>query len=443
MRAARGTGILPVSSENSRARRPCHSNPPLPHSPVSVVNSRSPRLHFVAALVLGSIIPHAASAKSYRLTLAATDADRSGQVIAFTLPADAPKPAEIRDAEGRSIPLQVDANGTARFVVAAQKAGETKVLTLVPARDSARAIVSAVSASGALTVSIAAKPVLTYRTDKEALPRADIDPKFKRAGYLHPLFSPAGKIVTGDYPSNHVHHHGIWTAWSKTQFDGRAPNFWEMAESKGTVEFIAIDRTWSGAVHGGFVSRQRFIDLTAPPPTVALNETWEITAYDMSGAPQPVRVFDLTITQTCATPQPLVLPKFLYGGLGLRGRDEWNGKATLTVLTSESETTRAKANSTRPRWTYLGGAVEDGAHAGLTVLGHPENFRAPQPIRVHPDMPFLSVAPTQLGDITISPGSPYVARYRFVITDGAPNSADCEALWNGYAHAAVPKLEPL
>ena len=35
----------------------------------------------------------------------------------------------------------------------------------------------------------------------------------------------------------------------------------------------------------------------------------------------------------------------------------------------------------------------DGALAGLAALVHPENFRAPQPVRVHPNEPFVCIAP--------------------------------------------------
>jgi hypothetical protein len=136
-----------------------------------------------------------------------------------------------------------------------------------------------------------------------------------------------------------------------------------------------------------------------------------------------------------------VLPKHLYGGLGFRGRDEWNGKENLVVLTSEGATARETANMTRVRWIYLGGIVGRGAMAGVTILSHPENIRAPEAIRVHPEMPFLSYVPVQSADMSIEPGRPFVARYRFVITDGAPDRARLDAYWNGFAQPAEATAE--
>ena len=76
------------------------------------------------------------------------------------------------------------------------------------------------------------------------------------------------------------------------------------------------------------------------------------------------------------------------------------------------------------------------------MLDHPGNFRAPQPLRIHPDEPYLSVAPPKAGKFAIEPGKPYVSRYRFVVADGAPDKALLERLCNDYAHPPVVDGEP-
>jgi hypothetical protein len=389
---------------------------------------------YAAAFFLGSL---AGAAPSYQITVIADEADRAAQVATFALPADAPASPVLRDTDGTVFPLQVEAGGKASFVVPRQVAGHALVLMLVGS-DRVPDKVTVSRARADLGVNVADRRTLVYQMDKEMLPRADIEAKFKRAAYLHPLISAAGAVVTGDYPSNHVHHHGIWTSWSRVQFQGRATNFWELAEEKGTTEFVGLNRTWNGPVHGGFAVRQQLVDFTSRKPTAALEETWEVTAYNPSVSTRFARVFDLSITQTCATADPVTLTKHLYGGLGYRGRDEWNGKENLIVLTSEGATTRDAANTTRVRWCYIGGAVESGAVAGVAILSHPENPRAPEPIRLHPDMPFLCFSPVQLGDLSIEPGKPYLARYRIVVLDGAPDRSTLDALWSGFARA--PKV---
>ena len=91
-----------------------------------------------------------------------------------------------------------------------------------------------------------------------------------------------------------------------------------MGEGKGRVEFVALNQSWSDQVHGGFSAQHRFVDLLAPEPKTALNETWEVKVYNLPDGAKPMWVFDLTSTQTCASASALKLPKYHYGGLGFR-----------------------------------------------------------------------------------------------------------------------------
>ena len=83
----------------------------------------------------------------------------------------------------------------------------------------------ALQEKGAVTLSAFGRPAFTYRTEKTEFPagRDDLQEIFHRGGYIHPVLSPTGKQVTDDYPVNHKHHHGIWFAWTHTEFEGRKP----------------------------------------------------------------------------------------------------------------------------------------------------------------------------------------------------------------------------
>ena len=134
----------------------------------------------------------------------------------------------------------------------------------------------------------------------------------------------------------------------------------------------------------------------------------------------------------------------IFTGFGFRAAWAWNGAGDAArFLTSEGGTDRIKANNSRARWCFIGGPLKDGAFAGTTTLGHPDNFRAPQPVRLHPNMPYFSFVPQLLGEFKIEPGAPYVARFRFIVADGEPDRALLDAYWNGYAQPATAKLEPL
>ncbi len=287
----------------------------------------------------------------------------------------------------------------------------------------------------ALAADSKSRPLMSYHAEPGEFPRADIKPVFKRGAYLHPIMTPSGKVVTDDFPANHIHHHGVWWAWTHTEFDGRQPDFWNMGDGKGLVEFEAVDRVWSGSMHAGFQSRHQFVDTTSGMPVMVLYETWQVTAYAADAASR-YWIFDLVSEQQCATDKELKLPTYRYGGVGVRGNWAWNGTGKASFLTSEGETDRDKGNTTLGRWCDMGGEV-NGSRVGIAILCHPENFRAPQPMRLHPTEPFFNFAPQQAGDMAIKPGEKYVAKYRFVVHDGPPDQAELDRLWNDYAHPPV------
>ncbi len=285
------------------------------------------------------------------------------------------------------------------------------------------------------------QPLFSYQAEPGELPRADIKNAFQRGGYLHPVHTASGAIVTDDFPPNHIHHHGIWGAWTHTEFQGRKPDFWNMGDGKGRVEFVALDESWDGPVHAGFRARHRFVDLTAQPPVAALHETWTVTTYAAPAEASGTWVFDLVSEQRCATPDPLRLPEYRYGGIGLRGNRAWNGATNAQFLTANGESDRVKGHATRARWCDLSGLV-NGRRAGIAVLGHPSNFRFPEPMRIHPDEPFFNFAPQQAGDMELKPDEVYVSRYRFVVHDGAPDPATLNRLWNDFASPPKVTLTP-
>jgi hypothetical protein len=370
--------------------------------------------------------------------------DRIDSVVSFALPPSVTgeslqlRVADADTDDGPTVPLQIDKDRRAWFILDSLKAGDTRQYTIEPTLDREERVqrVDAIGERDGLTLRLLQRPVLRYQADRSEPPRSDIKPIFRRGGYLHPVRTPSGRIVTDDYPPAHLHHHGIWAAWAKTAFQGRTPDFWRMGDGTGSVEFESLIDTWSGRVQAGFKASHRYVDLTAPTPTTVLTETWEVTLYGVglgsagSGS-KPYRVFDLVLTQELVTSSPLTLPEFLYGGVAFHGARSWDGPTGAQVLTSEGRT-RANGDATRARWCYIGGLVS-GANAGLAMLGHPANVRAPQPARMYANEPFLNFAPTQAGRLDLAAGRPFIARYRFVTLDGAPDIALIERLWRDYA----------
>src|SRR4030095_6775448 len=178
--------------------------------------------------------------------------------------------------------------------------------------------------------------------------------EFRRGGYIHPVKTPSGRIVTDDYPAKHIHHHGLWWAWTRTSFEGRAPDFWNMGEGKGRVDFVALDGVESGPVFAALRSRQVFTDLLSVPPTKAIEETWQVHAYSTPGE-KAFFVFDLESEQRCAGGSALKLPQYYYGVFGYRCPSAWEGETNMLYLDSNGVTNRITANETHARWYWAGG----------------------------------------------------------------------------------------
>ena len=376
-----------------------------------------------------------------KITVSAGGLDRLQTVVSFAKPQGWIEPVVLKTPDGKDLPVQYDESGGASFIIPQLK--RTESLSLRAARPQAASrhtTVEALVETGGVRLQENGQLVFRYQTEAGPLPRPDIKPIFKRGGYLHPIRTPDGQIITDDFPTNHVHHHGIWSAWTHTEFEGRKPDFWNMGDGKGKVDFSSLVSRWSGDVHAGFVSKHIYTDMTPDKPLEVLDETWHVQLYAILDKKHPAWIADISSTQLLRGQSTLKLPEYRYGGLGFRGNAHWNGKENFLVLTSNGETDREKAHATRANWCYMGGKFKD-KQSGLAILCHPSNFRAPQPMRVHPTEPFFNYAPQQGGDMEITPGKPYISKYRLVVFDGLPNKQELDRLWNDYATPPTVTLE--
>ncbi len=384
----------------------------------------------LAGILLASTVPVPAAA--LRVTASAGEHDRRDVIVSFAVPAAARGWQRLQTEAGQAVPFQADAEGNGWFVLDELKAGATKTFRL-QAGEAAPAVVTAKADGALVRLAVGGKPVATYQTTPSQPPEG-VAAHYAHGAYLHPVFTPAGRMVTADYPPDHKHQRGIFFAWTKTKFEGREPDFWNMGKGDNKItaatEFIAVDRTWSGPVHGGFTSRHAFVDRLTEVSKPMLNERWTVTAY-RAAASGKAWLMDLVSVQECASASAVKLPKYYYGGLGVRGAAAWDPVDAVKFLTSNGDD-RKQGDASKARWVHMGGQLK-GAPAGLAVLIHPDNFRAPQPLRLNPKNPQLCVAPSAEGDWEIAPGKPYVSRYRFVLADGPADKADLERLWRDYA----------
>ena len=275
------------------------------------------------------------------------------------------------------------------------------------------------------------KPIFRYWTIPSAESKTH-PPHFSRTGYVHPLYSPSGKIISGDYSTDHVHQHGLFFAWTKSTFRGKPTEFWNQAKKLGDVRF----HRFLGQEDGKDSTTYRFEHLFTKgkdSDEPILKETWRI---EVPWKALPYHQFDLTSTQTCATKDPLLIQKYHYGGMAIRGNPQWlkkdrDGVPKSKMLTSEGKNAK-NGNHSRPRWVAMYGPV-DGQVCGVVVMNHPDNFRYPQWVRLHPSKPYFVYAPMVEEPFSIEPGKPYVSKFRYLTFDGEPDLKLIEKAWKDWS----------
>ena len=79
--------------------------------------------------------------------------------------------------------------------------------------------------------------VLFYQSDPK-----NINGQYERCNYIHPLWGLDGNVLTEDFPSDHLHHRGIFWAWHQIWINGeRIGDGWEIKDFEqkvNDVEFL-------------------------------------------------------------------------------------------------------------------------------------------------------------------------------------------------------------
>ncbi|MEX0981567.1 MAG: PmoA family protein [Bacteroidales bacterium] len=295
-----------------------------------------------------------------------------------------------------------------------------------------------------LTITDEGRPVLTYRIS-EMMPTEGVDPLYRRSGFIHPLQSPGGEVLTQIQPRDHYHHYGIWGPWTRTRIGDRQIDYWNLAKGEGTVRMKAILTSSSGQDHAAFTALQSHIDFGHEDgERVTMDEFYEVRYLGMEKE-VPRYMVDITSTFRNVIEDTIIFEAHRYGGgLGFRATERWNANS-CTVVTSEGKV-RDEADGTTGRWCIIEGqsSVEQG-RSGILFMSHPANREHPEPMRVWPtDMPkgglMFNFTPTRYTAWEIVPGIDYTLRYRLVVFDGSLTTEEADAYWSEFASSDLAEL---
>jgi hypothetical protein len=288
-----------------------------------------------------------------------------------------------------------------------------------------------------LRVTIDGVAVLEYRYALMPAPEG-VDPVYSLSGFIHPLWSPQGEVITRIQPPDHYHHYGIWNPWTQTEFEGRTVDFWNIGSRQGRVVASGVLARTSGDVFGGFRSLHDHIaHSTDAGDRIALREEVDVTVWNVG---RDAWVIDFMSTLNPATDRGITIKAYRYQGFSLRATERWNDR-TARLLTSAG-LDKSNANTTRARWLDVNGvsAARQG-NSGVLLMTNPSNFNFPEQLRIWPtgqepsdQNVFINFNPAQDRDWVLEPGKSYGLKYRMFVYDGSITAEEAERLWSSYAN---------
>ncbi len=323
-----------------------------------------------------------------------------------------------------------------------QDAGQMKIIyELTNAAPKKFTEITATDKDGALIINTADKNLLSY-FHKTVYPPAGQDTNYKRSGFIHPLWTPHGQVLTNIQPKDHYHHYGIWNPWTHTVFEKDTIDFWNIRGRKGTVRFAKFISKTEGPVFSEFQAlHEHVVFKKDKTEKIALNEIQTVRVYNPQG--QDYYIVDFTSQLSCATQSPLLIVAYRYAGFGWRATEEWT-KDNCEVLTSEGKD-RKTTDGTKARWLIAQGTLGND-YGGLVMMSYPENQNHPEPLRIWDEKAnggrgdfFANFATTKDKDWLLEPGKTYTLKYRLVVFNGKLTKEKAESAWQSFSSPPAPR----
>lgn len=292
-----------------------------------------------------------------------------------------------------------------------------------------------------LLFTVGGKEVLGYRYEPMPVPDGVSD-VFSLSGFIHPLRAPQGEVLTRIQPPDHYHHYGIWNPWTRTTFEGRSVDFWNVGDRQGRVLSDGVLSMRAGDVFGGYTALHRHIDHTSGSDKVAMTEEVEVTIWN---ADPEQRYWVVDFNSRLNPLSDLTINAYRYQGFSMRFTGRW-GDDNARLLSSEGRN-KSNGNATRARWLDVNG-VSDASQgtSGVLFMSTPSNYNFPEQLRIWPtgqgvagatpgtENVYINFNPAQEEDWVLRPGGSYSLKYRMLVYDGSITPEEAEKLWQSYAN---------
>ena len=296
------------------------------------------------------------------------------------------------------------------------------------ARGAKTEMLSASESEEGVLVTDRGQPVLFYQRRTTSL-----QGKAPRANYIHPLYGLDGEVFTEDFPPDHLHHRGIFSAWHQLVVRGKpAGNPWTCKDVDYDVRSLEILRPDKD--HLTLVARvwwrSRLVRDASGDPTPIVQEEKTIRVGTVR---DNVREIDVDIRLRAMVEDVQIggaKSDKAYGGFSARVRlpedVRFSGRRGEVV----PERTPLEAGP----WIDVTASYGSKAGlSGLTILCHPQTPGKPRRWILRRSGSMQNQVYPGRHPVRLSQETPLTLRYRLLVHRGKPDPARIAEMFQEYA----------
>lgn len=271
------------------------------------------------------------------------------------------------------------------------------------------------------------KPILRYVHGK--LPADEPAPSVEGTCFAHPIYTPAGDLVTDLAPKDHPHHRGVFCAWVEVQGEDNG-DWWGWGAKAPKEGRLILNREARVTDEGEKSVTLRLVNSWRAGETTVVRERLTLTAAREGAA----NVVDFDYKFMTGGRKDVTLGQNPFGGFCYRARPR--GELTVSgpggaIDRPDSVFDKKETDWPASRWYDLSYKQADGTVSGVAVMDHPSNPLSPWHVvrGIHMLNPCIVAEEAY----NLAFGEPLYLRYRLVAHDGPPDTQALNDLFDAFA----------
>jgi len=246
------------------------------------------------------------------------------------------------------------------------------------------------------------------------------DGEYTRCNYIHPLWGLDGKVLTEDFPADHLHQRGIYWAWHQIWIDGkRIGDGWEIKNYEQDIAEVEFAAQQDGSA------------------VLKTEVYWKTDLWRKAGKEVPYMKENATIT---IHPQDGNYRKIdfeihllaLEDNLSIGGSEDVKGYSGFSVrmILPDDVTFSGPNGKITPENTAVqsdgfvnvsGSFGKNGDNGGIVIVDNPQNPNYPQPWILRAKNSMQNPVYPGRQPVSVSKNQPLVLKYSLLVYAGRMN----------------------